>query len=74
MYAIIRTGGKQYKVQAGDLVKVEKLDRDLGTEFEMSDVLAVGGEKVFLGEPVLEGAKVTVVVTQQAKAPKVIVF
>ncbi len=74
MYAIIRTGGKQYKVQAGDLVKVEKLDRDLGTEFEMSDVLAVGGDKVFLGEPVLQGAKVTVVVTQQAKAPKVIVF
>jgi large subunit ribosomal protein L21 len=74
MYAIIRTGGKQYKVQAGDLVKVEKLDRDLGAEFELNEVLAVGGDKVFLGEPVLKGAKVTVVVTRQAKAPKVIVF
>lgn len=74
MYAIIRTGGKQYTVRAGDTVRVEKLPRELGSEFVVDDVLLVGGEKVHIGEPTVKNAKVTVVVTQQAKAPKVIVF
>lgn len=74
MYAIIRTGGKQYTVRAGDTVRVEKLPRELGSEFLMDEVLFVGGEQVHVGEPTLKDAKVTVVVTQQAKAPKVIVF
>lgn len=74
-YAIIRTGGKQYKVQAGDTVRVEKLEKNLGDKFELSEILLVGGSnKTFVGQPVLQGAKVTVIVTQQAKAPKVIVF
>ena len=74
-YAIIRTGGKQYKVQAGDTVRVEKLEKNLGDTFDLSDVLLVGGaSKTYIGEPVLKGAKVTVVVTQQDRAPKVIVF
>jgi large subunit ribosomal protein L21 len=74
MYAIIRTGGKQYKVQAGDTLRVEKLERELGSEFDLSEVLVVGGEKTYVGEPIVKGAFVTVVVTRQEKAPKVIVF
>lgn len=74
MYAIIRTGGKQYKVQAGDTVRVEKLEKELGTEFQVDEILFVGGDKSYVGEPTVNGAAVTVVVTRQAKAPKVIVF
>ncbi len=74
MYAIVRTGGKQYKVQAGDLLKVELLDKDLGTVFDIPEVLFVGGEKTFVGQPLVSDAKVTVVVTKQAKGPKVIIF
>ncbi|MBT4760139.1 MAG: 50S ribosomal protein L21 [Bdellovibrionaceae bacterium] len=74
MYAIIKTGGKQYKVQAGDLLKVEHLGRELGDEFEVPEVLAVCGDKNYIGEPIVKDASVTVVVTNQSKAPKVIVF
>ena len=74
MYAIIRAGGKQYKVQAGDTVRVEKLEKRLGETFDLIEVLFVGGEKSFIGQPVLKNAKVTVTVTRQAKAPKIIVF
>lgn len=74
MYAIIRTGGKQYRVEPGDTLKVEKLDKDLGEEFEMTEVLAVGGEKTYVGQPTLKDAKVVVVVTNQSRSPKVIVF
>ncbi len=74
MYAILRTGNKQYKVKAGDVIRVEKLPKDLGTEFDLTDVLFVGGEQNFLGEPVLEKARVTVVVTNQSRDAKVIVF
>ena len=74
MYAIIRAGGKQYRVQAGDTVRIEKIDRRLGDEFDVSDILLIGGDKTFVGEPVVKNAKVTVVVTQQAKSPKIIVF
>lgn len=74
MYAIIRTGGKQYTVKPGDIVHVEKLDNKLGSEFDISDVLLVGGEKTHVGSPLVKNAKVTVVVTKQAKSRKVIVF
>ncbi len=74
MYAVIRTGGKQYKVQPGDVLKVEKIEQNLGSEFDLTDVLMVGGEKVHVGQPVLQNAKVTVIVTKQDRAPKVIVF
>lgn len=74
MYAIIRSGGKQYKVEAGDTLRVEKLEKELGSEFDLDEVLFVGGDKSFVGEPTVRGAKVTVVVTRQAKSPKVIVF
>ena len=74
MYAIIRSGGKQYKVKAGDTLRVEKLEKELGSEFDLDEVLVVSGDKTYVGEPTVQGAKVTVVVTRQTKAPKVIVF
>lgn len=74
MYAIIRTGGKQYKVQAGDVVQVDKVAQDLGAEFVINEVLMVGGDSTALGQPLVKGASVTVVVTKQAKSRKVIVF
>jgi large subunit ribosomal protein L21 len=74
MYAIIRTGGKQYKVQAGDVLQVEKLEQDLGKEFDITEVLMIGGDAAVIGQPVVKNAKVTVVVTKQARTRKVIVF
>lgn len=74
MYAIIKSGGKQYRVQPGDTFRVEKLDQDLGAEFDHTDVLFVGGDKSFIGKPLVKDAKVTLIVTQQAQAPKIIVF
>lgn len=74
MYAIIKTGGKQYKVQPGQSVRVEKLEQALGSEFDLTEVLLVGGENPVVGQPLVKDAKVTVVVTKQAKDKKVLVF
>ena len=74
MYAVIRTGGKQYTVKPGDKIQVEKLDQKLGAEFDISEVLLVGGDATHMGQPLVKNAKVTCVVTKQAKTRKVIVF
>lgn len=74
MYAIIRTGGKQYKVQAGDVLRIEKLDTKLGSEMDLTDVLMIGGDAPVVGQPTVKNAKVTVVVTKQTKDKKVIIF
>lgn len=74
MYAIIKTGGKQYKVQAGDVLQVEKLDNDLGSEVKIVDVLMVGGDKTHVGVPLVKDASVLAVVTKQARTRKVYVF
>lgn len=74
MFAIIRTGGKQYKVQPGDVIRVEKLENQLGSEFDVTDVLMVGGESAVVGQPTVKNAKVTVVVTKQTRDRKVIIF
>ncbi len=75
MYAVIRTGGKQYKVKAGDIIRVELLEKSQGDEFDMQDVLFVAGStSSFIGEPTVAKAKVTVVVTKQDKAKKILVF
>jgi large subunit ribosomal protein L21 len=74
MYAIIRTGGKQYKVQAGDVLQVDKLDQDLGKEFNIGEVLMIGGDAAVIGQPLVKNASVTVVVTKQARTRKKIVF
>ncbi len=73
MYAIIRAGGKQYRVQAGETIRVEKLEKSLGETFDLTDLLMVGGDKTFSGSA-LKDAKVSVTVTRQAQAPKIIVF
>ena len=60
MYAIIKTGGKQYKVAEGDVIMVEKLDLEEGAAVTFDEVLTVvDGDKVVVGKPVVEGAKVT---------------
>ncbi len=74
MYAIIKTGGKQYKVQAGDVLQVEKVDHDLGAEFNIDEILMIGGDKSHIGTPTVKNATVTVVVTKQARTRKIIVF
>ncbi len=76
MHAIIKTGGKQYRVQAGDVIKVEKLaDVAAGDTYTFEQVLAAGaGKDLKIGTPVLEGAKVVASVVEQARARKVIVF
>ncbi len=75
MYAIIRTGGKQYQVAPGERVRVEKLGGEVGDTVELADVLLIAdGEDVKIGQPVVEGAKVTAQIVEQGKAKKVLVF
>jgi len=73
MYAIIKAGGKQYTVKPGDVLRIEKVEAELGSEIEMKDLLMVGGEKTFVGGD-MGKALVTVVVTNQQRGPKVVVF
>ncbi len=75
MYAIVKTGGKQYRVSKGDSLKVEKLSGEIGSSLEIKDVLAVGsGDDLKVGTPVVENASVLAEVVAQGKAKKVIVF
>jgi len=74
MYAVIRTGGKQYKVAQGDLLKVEKLDGAVGDTVELDEVLMVGGDQVKVGNPLVAGAKVKARIVEQGKDKKVLVF
>ena len=75
MYAIIKTGGKQYKVSEGDLVRVEKLDYEVGETVDFEEVLLVSNDgDIKVGSPVVEGAKVSATVEDQNKAKKIVVF
>jgi len=74
MYAIIRTGGKQYTVKPGDVLQVEKLDKELGSEFDINEVLLIGGDTVHTGQPLVKNAKVTAVITKQSRTRKILVF
>ncbi len=75
MYAIIRTGGKQYQVEAGDRLRVEKLEGEVGATVELEEVLLlVDGESVQIGRPLVEGAKVTATIIEQGRQKKIIVF
>ena len=74
-YAIVKTGGKQYRVSPGDTVDVERLQADEGSLVELDEVLAVAKDgQLTVGDPVVPGAKVTAVVQQQARDRKVLVF
>lgn len=74
MYAIIATGGKQYKVAEGDIIKVEKLGLEAGAEVTFDQVLAVNNGKLVVGNPTVENAKVTATVIEEGKNRKIIVF
>jgi large subunit ribosomal protein L21 len=73
--AIVRTGGKQYRVEPGNTVRVEKLDGDVGSKIELPEVLLLGkGGDAKIGAPLVSGAKVTGTITAQGRSPKVIVY
>ena len=75
MYAIIKTGGKQYQVSSGDQLRVEKLEGDVGDTVELDSVLLVAdGDQVTVGTPLVENAKVTATIAEQGKAKKIKVF
>lgn len=74
MYAVVKTGGKQYKVSEGDLLKVEKLEGAIGDTVELSEVLMVGGEKVIIGTPLVPKASVIGKIVEQGKNKKILVF
>lgn len=75
MYAVVETGGKQYKVQEGQFINVEKLPQAVGETVELDQVLMVAdGEKVKVGRPTVKGAKVLATVDRQDKHRKVVVY
>jgi large subunit ribosomal protein L21 len=74
MYAVIKTGGKQYRVAKNDVIKIERLDGEVGAEITFPEVLMIGGDEPRVGTPTVEGAKVVGTVLDQAKGEKVIVF
>jgi large subunit ribosomal protein L21 len=75
MFAVIRTGGKQYKVAANDVISVERLGGEPGATVEFSEVLMIGeGAQVTTGTPLMAGASVAATVVEQTRAPKIIVF
>jgi len=74
-YAVIRTGGKQYRVSIGDLIHVEKVDGEVGGEVQFTEVLAAASDgAIQIGRPLVEGARVTCKVMDQAKAKKILVY
>ncbi len=74
MYAVLKTGGKQYKVQAGDILRVEKLAAIAGDKIQFNEILMVGGETVTIGAPLVAGAAVQAEVIEQIKGEKTIHF
>ncbi|MDI6746627.1 MAG: 50S ribosomal protein L21 [Rhodocyclaceae bacterium] len=75
MYAVIKTGGKQYRVTAGEKIKVEQIPADVGTEISLDQVLMVGaGDTVKIGTPMLSGVSITAKVISQGRHPKINIF
>ena len=75
MYAIIRAGGKQYRVEKGDVVRVERLEGEVGSSVTLDDVLLVGGEnELKVGSPRVEGASVVGTVVEQDRGAKIRIF
>ncbi|MEO0325250.1 MAG: 50S ribosomal protein L21 [Myxococcota bacterium] len=74
MYAVIKTGGKQYRVQEGDVLRVEKLAGEVGDTVTLEEVLMIGGDTVAVGTPTVSGAAVTAEIVAQDRAKKIIVF
>jgi len=75
MYAVIKTGGKQYRVAANDVLEIERLPGEAGAKVEFTEVLMVGeGEAVKVGKPLVSGAKVLAELVEQSRGPKLIAF
>jgi large subunit ribosomal protein L21 len=74
MYAVIKTGGKQYKVEEGDTIRVEKLAGEKGDTVTFDDILMIGGEEYVVGSPTISGARVDGRVVRQFRDKKIIVF
>ena len=74
MFAVLKTGGKQYKVQAGDILRVEKIAADAGDTIQFDEVLMLGGDAPVVGSPLVDGAAVKAEVIDQIKGDKVINF
>ncbi len=74
MFAVIKTGGKQYRVAANDVVKIEKLDGEAGQMVAFDTVLMLGGESVSIGNPTVSGASVSGEIVEQTRGPKTISF
>ena len=74
MFAVIRTGGKQYKVMKDDVLDVERLDGDAGAKITFAEVLLLGGKSLKHGKPLVSGASVAAEIVAQKRAPKVIAF
>ena len=75
MYAVIKTGGKQYRVVAGEKIKVEQIPADVGAEITLDQILMIGeGESVKVGTPTVAGAKITARVIAHGRHPKVKIF
>ena len=75
MYAVIKTGGKQYRVVAGEKIKVEQIPADVGAEITLDQILMIGeGESVKVGTPMVAGAKITARVVAHGRHPKVKIF
>jgi large subunit ribosomal protein L21 len=73
-YAVIKTGGKQYRVAEGDRIRVEKLPGEVGAEIAFDEVLMLGGDKVAVGTPLVSGARVKAKIVAQDRAKKLIIF
>ncbi len=73
-FAVIRTGGKQYRVEPGTLIRVEKIDGDVGAAVEFNEVLLAGGDAVRIGTPLVEGAVVRGEIVAHARDKKVLIF
>ena len=75
MYAIVKTGGKQYRAEKGEKLTVEKLDGEVGSKVDLTDVLMVAdGAKVNVGSPFVKGAKIKTEIVRQGKGPKINAF
>lgn len=74
MYAIIKTGGKQYKVSQGDLISVEKLDAEVGSEVSFEVLLCAEGDKVEIGTPIVASRKVSAKIVEHGRGKKIKVF